>query len=92
MPCWLDSGKAFDKRSCLLTKKLDMMFFYKCLGGKRFTVKLLYKKSEDSSGPAGFHKKCDGIPNTITVIRTKGNGAVIGGFTDLPWESHKLTV
>jgi hypothetical protein len=53
-------------------------------GGKRFA--LLWRGSRDGFGARGFHGRCDGRANTLTlVLDTRGN--VFGGFTPLQWES-----
>jgi hypothetical protein len=53
---------------------------------KQFT--LLWRGSRDGFGPNDFHRRCDGHPNTLTVILdTAGN--IFGGFTPLEWESRK---
>jgi hypothetical protein len=54
--------------------------------GKRFS--LLWRGSRDGFGAVEFHRRCDGKPNTLTIILdTEGN--VFGGFTPLQWESRK---
>jgi hypothetical protein len=54
--------------------------------GKQF--QLLWRGSRDGFGGRDFHNRCDGHPNTITVILdTKGN--VFGGYTPTAWESPK---
>jgi hypothetical protein len=53
---------------------------------KRFT--LLWRGSRDGFNPCDFHSRCDGHPNTLTVILdTKGN--IFGGFTPVEWESRR---
>jgi hypothetical protein len=53
---------------------------------KRFT--LLWRGSRDGFGAGDFHIRCDGHPNTLTVILdTKGN--IFGGFTPVEWESRR---
>jgi hypothetical protein len=53
-------------------------------GAKRWT--LLWRGSRDGFGAVEFHSRCDGHPNTLTVILdTKGN--IFGGFTSVKWES-----
>ena len=32
-----------------------------------------------------FHTKCDGIPNTITILKAK-SGNIFGGFTEQNWD------
>ena len=47
---------------------------------------LKYRASRDGFNSNDFHKKCDGISNTLTVIKaTSGN--IFGGFTEKAWES-----
>jgi hypothetical protein len=51
---------------------------------KRFT--LLWRGSRDGFRCWDFHRRCDGHPNTLTVILdTKGN--IFGGFTPVEWDS-----
>jgi hypothetical protein len=52
--------------------------------GKQF--KLLWCGSRDGFGLAEFHSRCDGHPNTITVILDI-EGNIFGGFTPLKWDS-----
>jgi hypothetical protein len=53
---------------------------------KQFT--LLWRGSRDGFRPRDFHSRCDGHPNTLTVILdTKGN--IFGGFTPVEWESDR---
>jgi hypothetical protein len=52
---------------------------------KQFT--LLWRGSRDGFEVKQFHGRCDGHPNTLTVILdTKGN--IYGGFTPVEWESR----
>jgi hypothetical protein len=51
---------------------------------KQFT--LLWRGSRDGFRARNFHRRCDGHPNTLTVILdTDGN--IFGGFTPVEWES-----
>ena len=34
-----------------------------------------------------FHRYCDGIRPTVTIIQAD-NGTMFGGYTDIPWESE----
>jgi hypothetical protein len=48
---------------------------------------LLWRGSRDGFGYGDFHRRCDGHPNTLTVILdTKGN--IFGGFTPMEWDSR----
>lgn len=50
-------------------------------------VELLYRASLNKFSAQAFHKRCDGVPNTLTLVRTEFN-KVIGGFTSYPWQSE----
>ena len=47
---------------------------------------LIFKASKDGYKGEDFHKKCDGVSNTLIIILTK-NGRRFGGFTDLTWDN-----
>jgi hypothetical protein len=49
-------------------------------------AKLLYRASEHEFSVKKFHELCDGIANTLTVIKTEFDNK-IGGFTPLKWRS-----
>lgn len=48
--------------------------------------RLLYKSKEDGNRGVDFHRKCDFIPNTLTIIKSH-NGYVFGGFTTQTWNA-----
>jgi hypothetical protein len=45
----------------------------------------LWRGSCDGFGAGTFHNRCDGHPNTLTVILDT-NGNIFGGFTPVEWE------
>jgi hypothetical protein len=49
--------------------------------------KLIYRASTHGDSVKIFHKKCDNINDTLTVIKTK-EGLVFGGFCNVRWESE----
>merc|ERR1712150_69099 len=49
--------------------------------------KLLYRATEDGFNAKNFHKKCDEVKNTLTIIQTT-NGNVFGGYTGAAWSSY----
>ena len=51
---------------------------------KRLKLKLIYKATRDGDSPLIFHKKVDGIKNTITVVLTD-KGFRCGGFITKEW-------
>ena len=48
------------------------------------SVKLLFRASRDGGYAKDFHEKCDGIKNTLTIIKTDKN-YIFGGFTSQMW-------
>jgi hypothetical protein len=62
----------------------DFPKLFKDFTKKQFT--LLWRGSSDGFRARDFHSRCDGHPNTLTVILdTRGN--VFGGFTPVEWQS-----
>ena len=51
-------------------------------------MSLLYRASENNFSAQEFHRRCDNIGGTITLIETE-YGKVIGGYTPLAWNSSK---
>mmetsp|Transcript_92740 Transcript_92740/g.113584 ORF Transcript_92740/g.113584 Transcript_92740/m.113584 type:complete len:484 (+) Transcript_92740:165-1616(+) len=51
-----------------------------------FKFNLLYRGSRDGMNPNAFHKKCDGIVHTITIVKSNTQ-YVFGGYTRIPWSS-----
>jgi hypothetical protein len=50
------------------------------------TLDLLYRGSRDGFRASAFHGRCDGHPNTVTLILST-NDCVFGGYTPLTWNS-----
>jgi len=49
-------------------------------------LKKLYQATVDGDGPINFHTKCDGISNTLILIKSASNRR-FGGFASQTWES-----
>ncbi|KAG9300218.1 hypothetical protein G9A89_002664 [Geosiphon pyriformis] len=49
---------------------------------------LLLQGSRDGFTPADFHRLCDNKGATLTVIKVKGTGQLIGGYTPESWHSR----
>merc|ERR1712083_182676 len=56
-----------------------------------FSLKLLYRSTRDGNNAFTFQSKCDGIPNTVTLIQSQHNH-VFGGFTRIPWTEQSENV
>ncbi len=46
--------------------------------------KRLYRASSDGFSAASFYSKCEGMKNTLTIIKSV-NGNIFGGYTEVPW-------
>jgi hypothetical protein len=51
--------------------------------------KLQYRVTRDGFTAQNFHSKCDGIANTLTVIKSE-HGNIFDGFTEKAWKSTGL--
>ena len=52
------------------------------VNSKKMKLILLFRASRDGDIINAFHKKVDGISPTISLIQTKNNNFIFGGFTD----------
>ena len=68
----------------LVEKEIESRINKKIKGTKK-----LYQANVDGGDPSIFHYKCDNIPNTLTIIKTKGKRR-FGGFASTIWESKLL--
>lgn len=53
----------------------------------RVGYKLVYRASDHGEEAEVFHKRCDNIEGSLTVIKTK-EGNIFGGYTSLSWSSE----
>ncbi|KAG9297438.1 hypothetical protein G9A89_020839 [Geosiphon pyriformis] len=49
---------------------------------------LLLRGSQDGFTPADFHRLCDNKGATVSVIKVKGTGQLIGGYNPQSWHSR----
>jgi hypothetical protein len=52
-----------------------------------YKFELLLRGSRDGFTPRIFHELCDNKPNTVTFIKVKGTGEILGGYNPLIWKS-----
>ena len=53
------------------------------------TFSLVFTATEHVNNKAGaFHRACDRVPNTLTIIRSN-HGNVFGGYAEAPWMSKE---
>jgi TLD len=51
---------------------------------RRSKTTKVYRGSEDGFNTSVFHKLCDGLAPSLTIIKSE-DGRVFGGFTSVPW-------
>jgi hypothetical protein len=54
---------------------------------RRKRLQLLYRGSRDGFQASTFHSRCNGHPNTISLILST-NDCIFGGFTPIAWSSR----
>ena len=54
---------------------------------KKFYFKLIFRGTQDGKTSQDFHRKCDGIGMTISVIKTN-SGYKFGGYAEKAWKSE----
>ncbi|CAG8599115.1 11392_t:CDS:2, partial [Acaulospora colombiana] len=52
-----------------------------------YIFELLVRGSRDGFTPEVFHQKCDNKGPTLTVLKVKESGEILGGFNPFSWES-----
>ena len=80
----IDSSIMKSEEFDLIEKEIESRINKKIKGTKK-----LYQANVDGGDPSIFHYKCDNIPNTLTIIKTKGKRR-FGGFASTIWESKLL--
>lgn len=78
------SMKEISELSSLLSTRL-------CINSA-FHLELLYYSTRDGRNAYSFHSKCDGIPDTITLIQSHGYDDVFGGFTRIKWSKQNQNI
>lgn len=53
---------------------------------------LLYRSTRDGFDATAFHSKCDNKGPTITIVKSKSNDTVFGGFSSVSWNSLGLYI
>ena len=63
----------------------DILLFKEWLGDE-FNIKLIYSSNTHPKETKSFHEACDGISNTLVIVKSDTN-CKFGGYTKLPWSS-----
>ena len=75
--------------SKILSNPEDFKFLKKIFKekNKKFKPNLLYRATRDGDNCLIFHKKCDDIKDTLTLVKTK-TGNIFGGYTSETWKGN----
>jgi hypothetical protein len=75
--------------SSILSSQFQANSLIKLCGFNESDIKfeLIYRASVDGFGAEDFHRQCDGISKTLTIIKVKGSSNIFGGYTDVAWDS-----
>jgi hypothetical protein len=71
----------------LLSIVQQKLLIFLCQFSTNVKFKLLYRATRDGFGAIDFHSKCDRVPNTLTIIKSKETNYIFGGFTRREWNS-----
>ena len=80
------SPKSTDKLdSKIITSRLEENKLFNMVGATG--MNLIYRGSRDGFLAKDFHSKCDGMNNTVVVVKPRLTNYVFGGVTTKPWDS-----
>ena len=66
-----------------INNRLKQIDYFK---NKNLSYELIFRGTRDGRTSKIFHQKCDGIPKTITLIKTE-KGLIFGGYIEKEWKS-----
>lgn len=76
------------QRSNIITTEEEINLLESWIGKK--LGKACYKSSTSGLSILNFHKQCDNIKPTITIIKTDDND-ILGGYTEQSWDGDNIT-
>lgn len=81
-----------DIESTILSKENYLVFeqldYLKKILNQPKKLTLLYRASENNFRAEAFHKNCDGVADTVTIVQTE-HGKIIGGYSKYSWSSYE---
>lgn len=51
-----------------------------------YEFRLLFRGNRDGFLAINFHNQCDGIKNTVSVMKIKGSDEILGGYNPIEWK------
>ena len=76
--------------SLILSRKQSLSLVKLCEFSDKDRWYLIYRGIEHGFEAKNFHRKCDGIGKTLTLVRVQSNfdkGHIFGGYTNAIWDS-----
>ena len=73
--------------SNILTPNQALDLIRLCGFSNQDNFRLIYRATEDGFNSHDFHKKCDYVANTLTIVKVKDSHYIFGGYTQVPWDS-----
>lgn len=70
--------------SNILNKSLKLELIKLCDIKLKENWRLIYRATTDGFSSTAFHNKCDGIANTLTIVKTLQSN-IFGGYTEAAW-------
>ena len=74
-------------KSKILTGRQPIDLIKLCEFSPNDKWRLLYRGTRDGFGAKDFHSKCDGHPNTLTILKAQSTSYIFGGFASVDWGS-----
>ena len=71
--------------SSILTSDQKKELLQLCNLSPKARWSLIYRATRDGFSARNFHEKCDGVSNTLTIVKAI-NLNIFGGFTTQPWD------
>lgn len=75
----------------ILKSKHQQKELLSLIGFESKLLRLLWRGTRDGFGSDFFHSFCDGVNNTITIVKSS-SGYVFGGYTSKAWSSSNQGV
>ena len=77
------------KASTILNGDIDLVQqLAQWVEDEKFSWQLCYRASDDGWRAEDFHRKCDDVAPTVTVVKCKNN--IFGGYTDQCWKEPRV--
>jgi hypothetical protein len=73
--------------SHILSKLQSIDLIALCGFHPKVKLSLIYRATRDGFKAGDFHRCCDGLGKTLTIVKVKDNSNIFGGYTEAIWDS-----